>query len=76
MRGGRRRARATAGTPSRSIRCSRRVVAGVLDFLGVAVPGELRVQSPRLSVQADEQSERWVRRVREHLVALEDPEPL
>ncbi len=29
-----------------------------------------------LSVQADERSERWVRRVHEHLSALEQPEPV
>jgi trehalose 2-sulfotransferase len=49
------------------------VVAGVLDFLGISVPLD-GLEPPRLSVQADEVSERWVRRVHEHLEALELPE--
>jgi LPS sulfotransferase NodH len=38
------------------------------------VPDDLVVEAPRLSVQADEVSEEWVRRVDEHLTALEAPE--
>jgi len=36
----------------------------------------LVIRTPRLSVQADELSERWVARVHEHLAALEVPEPV
>jgi trehalose 2-sulfotransferase len=52
------------------------VVARVLGHLGIPAPGTLGVEPPRLSVQADEVTERWVRRVREHLAALEAPEPV
>ena len=38
-------------------------------------PTDRCVEAPRLSVQADEVSEEWVRRVDEHLAALEAPEP-
>jgi LPS sulfotransferase NodH len=51
------------------------VVGRVLDHLGIPAPAGLRVDTLRLSVQADEVSERWVRRVHEHLAALEAPEP-
>jgi trehalose 2-sulfotransferase len=50
------------------------VVRSVLEHLGVAAPDDLQIGSPRLSVQADETSERWVARVLEHLEALEAPE--
>jgi trehalose 2-sulfotransferase len=51
------------------------VVRRVLDHLGVAAPGDLAVQAPSLTVQADSLSETWVRRVHDHLAALEGPEP-
>ncbi len=47
----------------------------VLAHLGIAAPADLQVEAPRLKVQADELSERWVARVHEHLEALEGPEP-
>lgn len=47
----------------------------VLAYLDIPAPAELVVEAPRLSVQADEVSEEWVRRVDEHLRALEAPEP-
>jgi trehalose 2-sulfotransferase len=50
------------------------VVRSVLEHLGVAAPTDLQIGAPRLSVQADETSERWVARVLEHLEALEAPE--
>ncbi len=50
------------------------VVRRVLDHLGIPAPADLVVGAPRLSVQADEISEEWVRRVDEHLRALETPE--
>ena len=50
------------------------VVHRVLAHLGIPAPAGLVVQA-RLSVQADEVSEVWVRRVDEHLRALEAPEP-
>ncbi|MCW3030542.1 MAG: trehalose 2-sulfotransferase [Solirubrobacteraceae bacterium] len=50
------------------------VVRGVLEFLGIAAPDDLRIGPPRLSVQADAVSEEWVARVLEHLEALEVPE--
>jgi trehalose 2-sulfotransferase len=50
------------------------VVRNVLDHLGVVAPADLQIGAPRLSVQADETSERWVARVLEHLEALEAPE--
>jgi len=51
-----------------------RVVRGVLDHLGIAAPPGLTVQVSKLKVQADARSEEWVRRVNEHLAALEDPD--
>jgi LPS sulfotransferase NodH len=51
------------------------VVARVLERLGVRMPDTLGAERPRLSVQADEISEDWVRRVHEHLAALETPAP-
>jgi LPS sulfotransferase NodH len=50
-------------------------VLRVLDHLGIPAPDDLEARGPRLSVQADEVSERWVRRVHQHLTALEAPEP-
>src|ERR1035441_7346982 len=51
------------------------VVRRVLEHLGIPVPEGLASVEPRLSVQADEVSEDWVRRVHQHLAALEAPEP-
>ncbi len=51
------------------------VIRRVLAYLGVPVPASMVMQAPRLSVQADEVTEDWVRRVDEHLLALEAPEP-
>jgi LPS sulfotransferase NodH len=51
------------------------VVRRVLAHLGIPAPGDLVIRTPRLSVQADEVSERWVARVQEHLETLEAPEP-
>ncbi len=50
------------------------VVRRVLEHLGIPVPEDLAPSAPRLSVQADAVSEEWVRRVHEHLAALEAPE--
>jgi LPS sulfotransferase NodH len=50
------------------------VVHRVLAHLGIPAPDPLRLGAPRLSVQADELSEDWVRRVHDHLNALEAPE--
>jgi trehalose 2-sulfotransferase len=50
------------------------VVHRVLEHLGIPAPERLEVGAPRLSVQADELSEDWVRRVHAHLNALEQPE--
>jgi LPS sulfotransferase NodH len=49
----------------------RETIANVLAYLDIdpAAAGELA--APRLRVQADDLSEAWVRRVQEHLVALE-----
>jgi trehalose 2-sulfotransferase len=47
------------------------VVRRVLDHIGIDVPGDLHLEAPALKVQADERSEDWVRRVHEHLAALE-----
>ena len=47
------------------------VVRRVLEHIGIDVPRELELEAPRLKVQADERSEEWVRRVHEHLAALE-----
>ena len=49
-------------------------VRSVLAHLAIDAPGELNLDGPRLSVQADELSEAWVTRVHEHLAALEGPE--
>ena len=49
-------------------------VRRVLDALGIAAPQQLALDAPELKVQADERSEEWVRRVEEHLVALEQPD--
>ncbi|HEV2924275.1 MAG TPA: Stf0 family sulfotransferase [Solirubrobacteraceae bacterium] len=51
------------------------VVHRVLEHLAIPAPDDLVIRTPRLSVQADEVSERWVVRVQEHLAALEAPEP-
>jgi trehalose 2-sulfotransferase len=51
------------------------VIARVLAHLGIPAPGGHREAAPRLSVQADEISEQWVRRFDEHLRALEQGEP-
>lgn len=51
------------------------VVGRVLGHLDIPTPAELKFDdAPPLKVQADELSETWVRRVHEHLEALEDPE--
>ena len=48
------------------------VVARVLEHLGIPAPARAcSCEAPRLSVQADEVSEEWVRRFDEHLRALE-----
>jgi LPS sulfotransferase NodH len=49
------------------------VVERTLAYLGVDPPAHVTVEAPRLQIQADTLSEEWVRRVNEHLVALEDP---
>jgi trehalose 2-sulfotransferase len=49
------------------------VVRRVLEHVGIDVPADLGLEAPKLSVQADELSEDWVRRVHEHLAALEGP---
>jgi trehalose 2-sulfotransferase len=51
------------------------VLASVLEHLGISLPDRPLLASPRLSVQADEVSELWVKRVHEHLEALEAPDP-
>jgi len=50
------------------------VVRRVLEHLGIDAPPGLCVEPPRLVPQADSLSEDWVRRVHEHLAALEGPE--
>jgi len=45
----------------------------VLEHLGIPEPDDFEVRAPTLKVQADEVSEEWVRRVHEHLEALEAP---
>ena len=50
------------------------VVRRVLDHIGIPAPEPLLLEAPQLSVQADELSEDWVRRVDAHLNALEGPE--
>jgi LPS sulfotransferase NodH len=52
------------------------VVRRVLAHLGIDAPADLGLEAPRLSVQADELSEEWVRRVHEHLAALEGDVPV
>jgi len=52
------------------------VIGRVLEHLGIPAPSGLTAEAPRLSVQADAVSEEWVRRVDEHLCALETPEPV
>ena len=49
------------------------VVRRVLAHVGVPVPADLALDAPALRVQADARSEDWVRRVHEHLAALEGP---
>ncbi|HEU4658353.1 MAG TPA: Stf0 family sulfotransferase [Capillimicrobium sp.] len=49
------------------------VVRRVLEHLEIAVPADLALPAPRLEAQADGLSEDWVRRVHEHLAALEEP---
>ncbi|HEY1595520.1 MAG TPA: Stf0 family sulfotransferase [Thermoleophilaceae bacterium] len=52
------------------------VLRGVLGHLGIPAPDNLAFEAPRLSIQADEISEDWVRRIHEHLAALEtEPAP-
>src|SRR4051794_25745077 len=43
------------------------VVRRVLDHVGIDAPADLRLQAPRLSVQADALSEAWIQRHRDHL---------
>jgi LPS sulfotransferase NodH len=50
------------------------VIRRVLAYLAIPAPEPLALPAPRLSVQADELSEDWVRRVHQHLDALEGPE--
>jgi LPS sulfotransferase NodH len=50
------------------------VIRRVLHYLEIPTPPDLRIDAPRLSVQADERSEEWVRRVHDHLAALEAPD--
>lgn len=50
------------------------VIERVLDHLGIPLPAGAAHGAPRLSVQADETSEEWVRRFDAHLIALEQPE--
>lgn len=50
------------------------VVHRVLEHLGIPAPDPLPLGAPRLSAQADELSEDWIRRVDAHLGALEQPE--
>jgi len=47
------------------------VVHRVLDHLAIDAPTPLDLGTPRLEAQTDELSEDWVRRVHEHLAALE-----
>ena len=49
------------------------VVRRELEHLDVEPPADLRIEQPRLRIQADDLSERWVERVQDHLAALEDP---
>jgi trehalose 2-sulfotransferase len=52
------------------------VIRRVLDYLEIPASDGLALDAPRPSVQADERSEDWVRRVHEHLAALEGPDPV
>jgi LPS sulfotransferase NodH len=47
------------------------VVQRVLEHLDIEAPEDMALAAPRLRVQADALSEDWVRRVHEHLAALE-----
>jgi LPS sulfotransferase NodH len=49
------------------------VIGRVLAHLGIPEPIDFAAQATTLSIQADEVSEEWVRRVNEHLAALEAP---
>lgn len=49
------------------------VVRRTLAHLGIPAPAEFELPAPKLTVQADAVSEEWVRRVHEHLAALEAP---
>jgi LPS sulfotransferase NodH len=49
------------------------VISRVLAHLGIPEPTDFTAHVTTLSVQADEVSEEWVRRVNEHLAALEAP---
>ncbi|MDX6657150.1 MAG: trehalose 2-sulfotransferase [Solirubrobacteraceae bacterium] len=49
------------------------IVRRVLEHLEIGAPETLDLGAPRLEAQADELSEDWVRRVHEHLAALETP---
>jgi LPS sulfotransferase NodH len=46
-------------------------VRRVIEHLDIDVPETLRLEAPRLKVQADATSEEWVERFNEHLAALE-----
>jgi LPS sulfotransferase NodH len=50
------------------------VVERVLAYLGIPAPQGASEPAPRLSIQADDLSEEWVRRVDAHLRALDAPE--
>jgi trehalose 2-sulfotransferase len=49
------------------------VIRRVLTHIGIDPPAELKVERPRLTIQADDLSEQWVARIHEHLAALEGP---
>ena len=49
------------------------MIRRALEHVGAQAPAELRLDAPALKVQADSRSEEWVRRVHEHLAALEEP---
>jgi trehalose 2-sulfotransferase len=48
-------------------------VERVLTYLELSMPETVSLDAPRLQIQADDLSEEWVRRVDDHLAALEDP---
>jgi trehalose 2-sulfotransferase len=50
------------------------VVRTILTSFGIPIPPDLTISAPRLQIQADEQSEEWLRRLEEHLSALELPD--